>query len=113
MLLRAVHKRCLVDDLQVEDVCRQCLSLVRKWCGTRGISLLSTNVRDVHLASLKSCITGKTLAHRLAVAKVQFLLDESKQKEAVALCTDLSQCETVTIKVRLGFSLYRMWKSLR
>jgi len=41
---------------------------------------------------------GKTLAHRLAVAKVQFLLDESKQKEAVALCTDLSQCETVTIK---------------
>jgi len=41
---------------------------------------------------------GSTLAHLLAVAKVQFLLDSAKQKEAIALCTDLSQCERVTIK---------------
>ena len=43
---------------------------------------------------------GSTLAHLLAVAKVQFLLDSAKQKEAIALCTDLSQCERVTIKVK-------------
>ena len=60
---------------------------------------ISREVATVHWISPFQYI-GSTLAHLLAVAKVQFLLDSAKQKEAIALCTDLSQCERVTIKVK-------------
>jgi len=61
----------------------------------------TSQVSQIDLLSLNNeylKVKGRTLAHLLAVAKVQCLLDNSKQKEAIALCTDLSQCERVTIK---------------
>jgi len=67
---------------------------IEKIFGTNDVEKMDLNgLNDQYLQT-----HGSTLAHRLAVAKVQFLLDNSKHKEAIALCTDLSQCERVTIK---------------